>query len=808
MRRRTRATSRRRLRPLVVALLTLVLALVLLAPPPAATAATTIAFDNFERSLTGTWGSASGAGGAWTVAGGSGPAVNGTAGVVTNVEPGTSMTGVLGQVSSQDTAVGAGLIVPATVGVYFSVEARRQTDGSSYRARAITRANGAVVIDLLRMTGGISTLLTEVPTPVVAATGQLLDVEIVAEGANPVQLKARTWISGTTAPDWQTTYSDSSSERIDGAGAVGLYVYLSRSSATSSLAVETFSALNTGSAPPPPPPGPSDRGAAQIGTTAYPVPPGAVFVSTSGNDGWPGTEGNPLRTVAAAIGKVPWGGTIVLRQGSYHESLIVTKPVVMQSYPHEAVWFDGSSRLSGFTSSGSAWRHDNWTVEFDHSPTNKRGAPDGTEPNWQWVSPAYPMAPYPDQVWIDGLEQRQVGSLGAVTAGTFYVDDAGDRLYLGSNPTGHQVEASTLSRVMSLRQPGTVIRGIGFRRYAPSVPDQGALNSYQGNITLENIVMQDSATGGIGLFGPGSRMTRVTIDGSGQLGFQGNTLDGFVMDNVLLQDNNDERFNPAPEAGGIKITVTQGLTLRNSEIRGTYGTAFWTDHSVYDTDVLNNLIRDNTRWGVLLELSSVATVANNVITNNGDDGIGVMNTDRVSIWNNTLTDNIRAIDITDDGRRAATATYGLDPRRPKPDPEMTWITGKVTTGNNILTSAPGGNLVVAVEDYTKTRNASDMGHQLNNDVFSQVAVGTPAHVIDWAQAGAPAARYVRLADFVAATGQERAGYSHLGGSPVNGSYQPVPAITSVIPTVAAGLPSSVASKLGIAAGTKYLGAWR
>ena len=54
---------------------------------------------------------------------------------------------------------------------------------------------------------------------------------------------------------------------------------------------------------------------------------------------------------------------------------------------------------------------------------------------------------------------------------------------------------------------------------------------------------------------------------------------------------------------------------------------------------------------MVLEISSMATVANNVIANNTYDGILIANTDKVAIWNNTIVNNRRAIWITQDPRR-------------------------------------------------------------------------------------------------------------------------------------------------------------
>ena len=96
----------------------------------------------------------------------------------------------------------------------------------------------------------------------------------------------------------------------------------------------------------------------------------------------------------------------------------------------------------------------------------------------------------------------------------------------------------------------------------------------------------------------------------------------------------------------------------------------------------------------------------------------------------------------------------------------------------------------------------------NGNVFSQPAVGTPKLATVWGNAGAYSTNFVTFSDYVAATGRDRNSYHHLGSSPVGSNYQPVSAISSRNTTVGQPLPSDVAAKLGRAAGTRYLGAWR
>src|SRR5207302_10179693 len=110
----------------------------------------------------------------------------------------------------------------------------------------------------------------------------------------------------------------------------------------------------------------------------------AIVVSPSGSDTASGTSSAPLRTLAHAVRSAPSGATIVLRAGSYHESVVIpsNKRLTVQAWPGEAVWLDGSVPVTGWTSSGGLWSKSGWDVKFDASPTYTRGAPDNTGANW------------------------------------------------------------------------------------------------------------------------------------------------------------------------------------------------------------------------------------------------------------------------------------------------------------------------------------------------------------------------------------------------------------------------------------------
>ncbi|MGZ6979845.1 MAG: hypothetical protein ACXVJW_17180, partial [Acidimicrobiia bacterium] len=205
--------------------------------------------------------------------------------------------------------------------------------------------------------------------------------------------------------------------------------------------------------PPPPPGGTSGAAGTNVGTAQYAVPSGAIIVAPTGSDSAAGTAAAPMQTLGGAVARAASGKTIVLRAGTYHESVVIPadKRLTVQAWPGEAVWMDGSSAVAGWVASGNVWRRDAWTIKFDASPTYTRGAPDSTAANWGFVDPNYPMAAHPDQIWIDGTPQRQVASLAQVVPGTFFHDEAGSKLYLGTDPTGKSVRASTLVTALMVR---------------------------------------------------------------------------------------------------------------------------------------------------------------------------------------------------------------------------------------------------------------------------------------------------------------------------------------------------------------------
>lgn len=540
------------------------------------------------------------------------------------------------------------------------------------------------------------------------------------------------------------------------------------------------------------------RGSAAVGSTAYSVPAGAIFASPRAASGGNGTASAPYRTAQAAINAAPSGATIVLRGGTYHETITVPagKKLTIQAYPNEAVWFDGSVPQTGWTASGSRWYVGGWNHVFDSSPTFTRGAPDGTSAGWQWINPAYPMAAHPEELWIDGVPQRQVASLSQVVPGTFFADTTAQRLYIGSNPSGHQVRAATLTKAMSLRGTGTTVRGVGIRGYATSVWMMGTVTVEAPSTRLENVTVYDNATTGVFVGASNAVLQSVTIARNGLMGIGANYADGLVLNNVLSLQNNSEHFNRAPVSGGLKITKSRGVTIRNSAFLRNDGPGVWTDQSVYAVTATGDDFVGNVGHGAFFEISQNVDFVNNLVLGNRDSAVKINDTGNVRLWNNTIVGGARTLEIVQDGRKADDPSVpGHDPRRPFPDPTMPWLIRNISVGDNVIAGSTG-NCTLCVEDYTHTYSAGSLNITPNGNLYQRTSGSTPTWLVVWSRGAGNPAVYTLRSSFTTATGQDRRSKEVFYSSVTASNGKLLSTYAAWQPTTAVAVPTAFTSLVG------------
>lgn len=763
-----------------------------------------VAKDGFNRSASSSWGTAE-SGRAWTLAEAkaSSVAVAGGTGTM-NIAANSSARMSLNSLSVLEVDTKATFVVPKLAGAttHYAVEARKQSSGTAYRGRVIVSSSGALTVAISRHSGTSDTSLGRKSVSGTASAGKKVHVELSATGSSPVSLKMRAWLDGSAVPDWQLTVSDSSSARISSAGATGCWVYVSAASGTASVATDEFTTWKAPAvvgAPPAPAPEPpaevppvgtpsGSRGALSPGQSSYAVPSGAIFVSTSGSDSGAGSQASPYRTLAKAVAVAASGKTIVLRAGTYNESVIVTRSnITIQSYPKEAVWLDGSVPLTNWTASGSSWVSSGWTYQAARSGDSAAQMSQD------------PLAAWTDQVFLDGKPLKQVSSAGAVGAGKFYVDQGAKSIRIGSNPSGHEVRSSNKSQAIWGQVSGLTVRGIGVRRYATAINDRGAIRSTATDMTIENVVAEYNATTGIAISGDRGKVNRVTARYNEQVGVGMHSSYGLRVTNSIISYNNgNEMFYDKPVAGGLKITGSRDVIVDNVEADGNGSSGIWCDESCYDVQYTNNTTNDNYFAGLYLEISENAIVANNQSSGNRF-GILLLNTGHVKIFNNELENNEHfSIKLGQDARRQTqTSMAGHDRRRPLPDSTVPWITRNITISNNII--GKGSIFQLYALDGQSNLSADSMQLIITGNFLNTGTNGLK--MVGWG--GGDNKTVVHYATPAELAKAKNSSWSNYAVAPT--SLSAMRSQRDALASLAVAVPSDVANAVGIVNGTRRLG---
>lgn len=515
-----------------------------------------------------------------------------------------------------------------------------------------------------------------------------------------------------------------------------------------------------------------------LGSASYTPPSGAIYVSPSGSDAEAGTAAKPVKTVARALDLVPTGGTVVLRAGSYHESVTIRKQVTVQNYPREIAWFDGSSAVSGWTKSGSVWTS-SWSTFF--APSKHSGG----------VRADYPYAQYPAQVFLGQTALKEVGSRSEVVAGTFFADSAKKQLVIGSDPSGQAVRASDLKQAIAISVPNVNLRGFGVRRYATDSTARAAVLMDPDGGTFENLVVADNASIGLALSGANKTIRNITSERNGMIGLGMDRADRAVIKDSVIRDNNTERFPTQPVASGIKITRAKDLKITGNLISGNYLAAgLWLDEFCRDAVIAGNVFRDNGELQVNLEASSGGMVVDNVVEG-GRKGVELRDVENVRVMNNHFSDySMMAINLAQDERWKTLTSRPSD---------ISLRVRNNTIANNVI--ACGSRFQIFGKDASTNIPMDDFKSTITGNVFSPSSKSPELNMVAWGLSDNSTVEFLQTTDALA---KKNSSWTNLQSTKC--VDRPDESFAdSVLQKNALPLPADVAAATGVATGTKLVG---
>ncbi|QRN94997.1 DNRLRE domain-containing protein [Archangium violaceum] len=568
-----------------------------------------------------------------------------------------------------------------------------------------------------------------------------------------------------------------------------------------------------------------DNSGQLIPDTNYAIPAGAIFMATNGNDSNPGTQAAPVATLNRAITLVPSGGTIVVRGGTYRDWYnngagnykVVVKPLTLQAFPHEQVWFDGTDvkPAASWTSDGSGHWYMDWSTPgfcnggyynypYDAQSTTNQGPCSHFD---MYGDPANPAAGDPQMVFIDGSYVHEVKTLAEATPGNFFYDWTNRRLYIATNPSGHTVEVAARPVALVLGGTGYAVKGIGFKRYATneySNTTNAAVYIGATQSLVENCVFTQMAGGSLTIKSQGGVVRRSVFAHNGftAIGSNGQTnsatvgYDGLLLEENIVNANNTERFGTnctrSCAQAGVKIAHMNGFTVRRNVFENNLnGAGFWCDEDCRGGVIINNISRYN-KIGIFYEVSDTGLIASNLIYGNTYAGIQACSSN-TKIYNNTLVNNAAInIWVYDDARNEA------DKRGSDIGPD----TVNVDVANNILSGGNITTLKASRSNYNSTNtgpNTFFSGLDYNSYYRSG---GAGKSLVNWVDTDG--VNYTSLAALNADHAWESHGHDIAsGGDPffVNQALSDY-TVRGTSPAYQSGkpLPADVAQALGVTAG--------
>ncbi len=378
------------------------------------------------------------------------------------------------------------------------------------------------------------------------------------------------------------------------------------------------------------------------------------------------------QSIQAAINARTQATTFCLAAGTHR----VTAPVALKSgtrlVGRPGAVINGSSLVTNWVKSGSSWVASGQTQGPVMVP-------------WSTSSLLNRGSIYADALFFDDVAVRRVMSLTALAPGVFFFDYGADKIYLGSDPTGHKVEAAVSTGGVK-GGSNAVIEGLVVEKTAGiGIDGEGTT----GQVVRDNEVRLNHR---IGIRQrAGGKALRNNVHHNGQYGITGSGS-GVVAEGNEIAYNNAARFYAAADenwdSGGTKWVKTSGIIVRNNYSHHNWGDGLWLDIDNINATIENNRVERNERAGIFYEISYAATIRNNTLMGNGflmsngqpskswgAAGIFVNASPDVAIYGNTLTGNRRGIFLQQGNR-------GLGAYGPR-------ITRNADVHNNTVTMCTG-----------------------------------------------------------------------------------------------------------------------
>lgn len=326
---------------------------------------------------------------------------------------------------------------------------------------------------------------------------------------------------------------------------------------------------------------------------------------------------------------------------------------------------------------------------------------------------------YPEDLFIDNVEKRQVASTGAVVAGTWFYDYAANVVYVGDDPTGHTVELSVVENAFKSAVANVTISNLVIEKFAVLV-QHGAIedSGSTGGWNVHHTELRYNHGRGVTI-GNRWHLHHNNIHHNFQMGIGGGGSNSLVDFNTIAYNRSAVvGIDRGWEAGGTKFALTTNLIVRLNNVHHNDGIALWTDISNRNCEYSSNTVDDNTWAGIMHEISFACVIRDNVIRRNGlthpnvaiggkqcfipDAGIFIAASSNVQVYGNYLEGNADGICGLQQDRTSDETTFG--------EAAGSYQVRGLSVHDNTLASAATGTAATGISaDYLPTNVVDETG---------------------------------------------------------------------------------------------------
>jgi parallel beta-helix repeat protein len=351
----------------------------------------------------------------------------------------------------------------------------------------------------------------------------------------------------------------------------------------------------------------------------------------------------PWKTISKAASTVVAGDVVIVRKGIYREFVDVKNSgspgnmITLMAHPGDIVEIRGSELVTGWEIDGDTpvWKKTGWTdpsqmvIVDSNLPLNQLG-----------VS-AY--AHYDNQSVL-----KMAGSTRAeMFPGSFFHDAADNTLYVWlpwNRPIHwHMVEASVRDVVFRTNEYAHIS---GFKMMHNNLSHAGSmagLVQLGSHSVMEDCEIRLADFAGVLATGPVT-LRRNIINQCGNSGIHMTQADDSLLEGNITNFNNWRQFELGWHSGGMKITGSKNVTVREHVSAYNSGPGIWFDIDCADVTIENCVTRGNSGPGIHYEISYGSTVIrNNLCVDDRDMSIWISGSSGVKVERNTCVNSNQGI---------------------------------------------------------------------------------------------------------------------------------------------------------------------